>query len=247
MWRIKKRNKGIGYRGEGIGKQKLTPNPYTLYPVKGFTLIELLVATSILGMIGAAILATFGSGFQVYERVQAYGRTQTDVFLSLEAMEADLKNTFPLSGIDFIGEAKKISFPGLIAGVDNQGNPGTSLGKISYYLDSQKKTLVKEKQEYPLAVSSSPPQESGLETLASLEDIQFDYYYFDPETERYDWKSDWDLAQEGMPIGVKIKVTFLSAEQQSQIVRTVLIPARGTISGEQEGEEEGEGEGEGES
>lgn len=222
------------------------------YLSRAFTLIELLVAASILGMIGAAVLAAFGSGFQVYERVQAYGRTQTDVSLFLETMEADLKNTFPLSSIDFIGEAKKISFPGLVAGIDDQGNPRTSLGKIAYYFDNQKKTLVKESQEYPSAVSSGSAQESGLETLASLEDIQFDYYYFVPEAGRYDWRSDWDLAQEGIPIGVKIKVTFFTgggegAEQQSQIVRTVLIPARGMISGEQEGEEEGEGGGEGES
>ena len=72
-----------------------------LYASNAFTLIELMVSSTILVLIGAAVLTTFASGLHVYERVQSYGGVQADVLLALEQMEHDIANTFMLSEVPF--------------------------------------------------------------------------------------------------------------------------------------------------
>jgi len=190
---------------------------------KGFTLIEILVTTAILGMIAVAILATFASGLNVYNRVKTYGGIQADVLLSLEKMERDLRNVFSLSGIDFSGDTERVSFAGLIKTVDAEGNRNVSLGKISYYLDSETGTLVKEEQDYPRAVSGVATEDGIFKVLAFIKNIDFSYYYFNVDTQRYDWKGSWSLG-EGLPKGIKIEVTFRDGSKDTTLVRTVFIP-----------------------
>ena len=193
---------------------------------KGFTLIELLITTSILGMIAVAIFATFASGLNVYERVQTYGGVQSDVLLSLEKMERDLRSVFSLSGIDFNGDTKKVTFAGLIKKLDAEGKKNVSLGKISYYFDNETGTLVKEEQNYPEAISEIGTGESNFKALAFIEDINFSYYYFNSGMQAYDWKSSWG-AGEGIPSGVKVEVTFKDGKRDVKLDRTVLIPVAG--------------------
>jgi prepilin-type N-terminal cleavage/methylation domain-containing protein len=189
----------------------------------GFTIIELLITASILGMIAVAIFSTFASGLNVYNRVQTFGGVQSDVLLSLEKMEKDLRNVFSLKEIDFVGDTKKIAFAGLIKKFDAEGNQNLSLGKISYYFDNETGTLVKEEQSYPEAISQEGIGESTFKILAFIEDINFKFYYFNQEAQTYDWKSSWTLG-EGIPRGVKIEVRFKDGKRDITLARTVLIP-----------------------
>ena len=102
MWLVRKKKKnkywGEEYQVLYQGRQKNFKSSFrnlnfdTSHFKKGFTLIELLVSTSILGIIGLTILATFGSGFQVYERVDNFGGAQAEILLALEEIERDLRN-----------------------------------------------------------------------------------------------------------------------------------------------------------
>jgi len=190
---------------------------------KGFTLIELLVTTSILGMIAIAIFATFVSGLNVYNRMETYGGVQADVLLSLEKMERDLRNVFSFKKIGFVGNTKKITFPGLIKEIDSEGNQSLFVGKISYYFDETAGTLVKEKQDYPQSLSEEGMGESNFKILAFIENINFNYYYFNQETQTYNWKNSWDTG-DGIPRGVKIEVTFKNDKRDVKLARTVFIP-----------------------
>lgn len=182
--------------------------------------------TSILGMIAAAIFTTFSGGLNVYERVQAYGGTQADVLLFLEKIERELRNTFSISGIDFSGDSKRIAFAGLISELDFERNQNISLGKILYYFDGEKGIMVKEEQNYPQAISKSETRKSSSEILLSIENVDFSYYYFDLNKNEYEWKDSWN-AGDGIPKGVKVKVTFRNGGRNVTLVRTVLIPVAG--------------------
>ena len=193
---------------------------------QGFTLIEFLVVASILGMVAVAIFSTFATGLNVYKKAQSYAGTQTDVLLALEKMEKDLRNIFDSSGIDFLGDTKKIAFAGLVKTFDTAGNQKVSLGKISYYLDDEKGTLVKEEQDYSHAVSGIEGGENNFKVLAFIEDINFNYYYFNSETEKQDRKSSRG-ADNGIPTKVKIEITFTHDNKTVKMDRTVFIPVAG--------------------
>lgn len=208
---------------------------------QGFTLVELLIAASIIGMISIAILSSFGVGFHTFERVQAFGGPQMDILLSIEEMERDLRNTFPLSGIPFTGNSRNMTFAALFSKWDEEKEEeAVVLGKKSYSLDSTSKALVSTQQEYANAVGESTGTEQGTEVLAFVEDIQFSYYYYqkelqeDKEKIEFGWKDSWS-PEDGLPKGVKIEVTFKNGEEDVHLARTVFIPIGGsTVTNEQE-------------
>ncbi len=212
----------------------------------GFTLVELLIAASIIGMISIAILSAFGTGFHTFERVQAFGGPQMDILFSLEEMERDLRNTFPLSGIPFTGNSRNMTFAALFSQWNEEKEEETVvLGKKSYSLDSASRALVRKQQEYANAVAESAGTEQGAEVLVLVEDIQFSYYYYrkelqaDQEKIEFGWKDSWSQ-EDGLPKGVKIEVTFKNGEEDVHLARTVFIPIGGSTEME-EGREQGEG------
>ena len=207
---------------------------------KGFTLVELLIITSILAIIALAIASTFAGGLNVYERVQRYGGVQADVLLFLEKIERDLRNTIESSEIDFIGDKETISFAGIIDTIDRRGNHKTSLGRIVYYASGRKNILVREEQDYPQAVLKLSKGKGQSQDLVSIDKIRFSYYYFNPETEEYSWKDEWEVEEtkgEGrgtrdeeeseIPLGVKVEVTFKHDGRNTNLFRKVFIPVAG--------------------
>ncbi len=225
---------------------KLNPEPRTLNPEKAFTLVELLIAASIIGMISIAILSSFGIGFHTFERVQAFGGSQMDILLSIEEIERDLRNTFPLSGIPFTGNSQNMTFAGLFSQWDEEKEEETVvLGKKSYSLDSTSKALVRKQQEYSRAIAESTGTEQEAEILAFVEDLQFSYYYYkkelqdDKEKIEFGWKNSWGQ-EDGLPKGVKIEVTFRNGEKDVHLARTVFIPIGGSTLTQEE-QTEGEG------
>lgn len=209
----------------------LNPVPCPLSPEKAFTLIELLVAASILGLIGLAILTTFGSGFRVYERLQSFGGVQADALLSLEEMEKNLRNIFPFSGIGFEGDAQGMAFPKVIDTLETVGDEEgvvSSVGRILYYLDEAgdgTKALMSRQQDYPQAVAEPNTEGDQGNTLAVVEDMKLSYYFFDEEAGGYGWKDSWIAEDGALPAGVKVELTFRDGSRDVRLTRTVLIPA----------------------
>ena len=219
---------------------------------KGFTLIEIMVATSILGVIGLTILTTFASGLHVFERVQTFGGPQADVLLALEEMEKDIRNVFPYSTIAFKGDTQSITFPTVIETfetIDGEEEVVSSIGKVSYYIanvtyiNEITKGLIRAQHNYSQAITGVEAPEDQSETLASIEDLAFEYYFYNEDTEEYGWQSLWSAEEENLLSGVKIAVTYKDGDRDVQIERTVFIPTLQKIIGIEE-DEEGEGEGE---
>lgn len=194
-------------------KTEKTPSSVFCPLSSGFTLLELLIISSIIAMIALAVFSTFSMGIKAYKRMHYSGLVQADVLLSLEKLEKDLHNVLNFSGIGFAGENKKISFAGLV-GPQTDSN----LGRIAYYLDAKTRVLVKEENAYAGTFS-------GSKALASIKDIAFTYYYFDPQAREYVWQDSWQSVN-GIPKAVRVKAVFKSENDKDvEITRTILIPA----------------------
>lgn len=211
-----------------------------------------MIAASILGLIGLAILTTFGSGFSVYERVQAFGGVQADALLALEELERDVRNIIPLATIPVEAEADRIAFPSIIETYkeeegDVEATVHASVGKVAYFLEGQGfegKVLKKSTQDYSGALSAGTDSTNAEETLVTVNNLAFRYYSYDPEEQKYSWDGTWSDGGGSILKGVEVTLTYQDLNREVQLVRAVLIPASGgnDAQAEDEGGDEGGGE-----
>ncbi|MFH0986380.1 MAG: prepilin-type N-terminal cleavage/methylation domain-containing protein [Candidatus Omnitrophota bacterium] len=216
--------------------------------VKGFTLIEMMLVAVLIGIVGLAIVATFAGGLKLFHRVESYTAAKADVLLSLERMERDLRNTFSLKGIDFIGESHRVTFPAILNGVSSKGQVAESPGSICYFRDDNghDRALSREEITYAQAVHEENSGHGPITALASIEDIQLQYFSYDPEAGTCRWGDVWDKSEarkereekgeeasqdvaglehrpEDIPLGVKIKINYADGGKILTMSRTVFI------------------------
>lgn len=188
---------------------------------RAFTLIELLITASIVSIIGLALFSTLAGGINVYRHFAGRLRTEQDVLIALEKMKRDLSNAFYFSGIDFVGGRDRVSFAGMV---------NMKPGRISYYYDGLSRALVKKEEDYAAALSETGGA-GGIvrEQSSSIEDVKFSYFYFNPETKRYEWKNNWFQSKEEEenmpPLGVKAELTFKDKGEKLTLTRTVFLHA----------------------
>jgi hypothetical protein len=200
----------------------------------GFTIMELLVASSILVMIGLAVLMAFGSGFRVYERVQAYGGDEADALLALEEMERGLRNIFFSPAMGFTGDMESIRFPAIMERtetVEKEEKIIPAVGQVAYYLAEidGEKTLVREQRNYGEAVAGAAVKEDRKAALAAVTELKFAYYTFNADEQTYAWKDSW-IADEKtpdktFPSAVKIDMVLRDGNRVVPLARTVVIPS----------------------
>ncbi|MFH0763893.1 MAG: prepilin-type N-terminal cleavage/methylation domain-containing protein [Candidatus Omnitrophota bacterium] len=205
---------------------------------RGFTLAELLIAASIIGMIGMIILATFAGGLRVYNRLRAYSVKEYDILISLEKIERDMRNSLGFSGVDFRGDAKKISFAAIVESAGPGGEKAMTLGRISYYADGLEGVLLKEEADYPRAVSEINTGKHALKELAAADDIKFSYFCFNSQDNRCEWKDSWNTEEKSdeeksddeespgkkFPLAVNVEVTLKDGKNDIKLARTVFMP-----------------------
>ncbi len=185
--------------------------------LKGFTLIELLIAASIAAILGLAIVSTFSAGFKTYSQLKNGGLTQADVLLSFGKIEKDLRNTFHFSGINFTGDKRRLSFAGFI-------HRGPSIGRISYFFDTRTGgSLVKEEQPYSYSLLNNSTDGVDSKVIASLKDLAFSYYSFNPVTEQYGWQDSFNSTG-GAPMQVRIRAVFREGNEDFEQEKTIPIP-----------------------
>lgn len=204
---------------------------------KGFTLIELFITASITAVISLAIFSAFAAGLKIYERLSHQGKKQVESSIFIEKMERDLRNTFEFSGIDFYGEAQRVDFAAKVRVAEQEG-VRDSLAKISYYFDSAAHNLTRQEYFYPRLLIGEAAEAGRYEQLAGIESVEYSYYYYDPETETFNWKDTWVIADgeengeiesaapqgdDGLPLAVKFQVKFEPSFQLRDITRVAFI------------------------
>lgn len=215
---------------------------------KGFTLIELMIVSALIGIVGLTIAATFAGGMRIFNRMEGHSSVRADVFLALETMERDLRNTFEEKGIDFSGTSHKMTFPAMLQTVSGEGQTRRSVGSVAYFLDDDGKNpwLIREERSYSQAVKKDSYRRGDREFLVPLEEIDLRYFFYDDEAGGYRWTDHWDpsekLAEEEsnpvistpvaledrdevIPLGVKIKVVYKDSDRTVDLYRTVFNKA----------------------
>ena len=217
------------------------------HKVKGFTLIELMLVTVMLGMVGLTIVSTFAGGLKIFNRMENYTAAKADVLLCMEKMEKDLRSTFPVKGIDFIGEPRKMTFPAMLRTPLGKGSIGEAVGSVSYFLTDrlQEKGLVREEKKYALAVNKTSTERGDAAVLTTVEDIEFQYFSYDPDADTYNWVDAWNKSEaketrtaegkagkvalplgnrpEVLPLGVKIRIRYKEGRKILTLSRMVFI------------------------
>lgn len=216
--------------------------------VKGFTLIELMLVAALLAILGLAVAATFAGGLKIFNRMENYTAVKADILLSLERMERDMRSTFPVKGIGFIGEAKRMTFPAILRTFSAKGLAEESLGSVSYYRDDARGAgvLSREEKAYVQAVNKEGYRHGEMTELAPIEDIHFQYFSYDAEAETYSWVDRWDKSEkkeeeqreeakapkgvialedrpEELPLGVKIMIRYADGDKPLTLSRTIFI------------------------
>jgi hypothetical protein len=193
----------------------------------GFSLIELVIVSSLLVLVSLAVFSVFSAGLKIYCRAQSYEGKRADILIFLEKAERELRNTFNYSGINFTGDARKISFPGIVKKIGTDGAEDLVVSRITYYFDPSGSAMVKERTVFS---NINAPRGSGAGMPEVKEElpasyVKFSYCYFKADGKDYSWT---DVADGGMaPAAVKIEAAFKDDNKEIRLVRTVLIPVSG--------------------
>ena len=216
---------------------------------RGFTLVELMIAAAIMSIIGLVIVSTFAGGLNVYYRMRSYSTVKADVLLALEKMERDIRNTSAFTGIDFIGTSRSITFPALIRSYGAAGAPRMSVGSVSYFIDDRlnKRELAREEKDYSASSMREEGAKRAVVGIAAIEEINFEYYTYDPLSNSYSWKASWDLREERekkeregeenppkkstllkdrpeeIPLGVRVKLGYNDGGKKFMLSRAIFI------------------------
>jgi len=196
-----------------------------------FTLIELLIVAAITAIIALAIFSVFAGGINIYRRVSEYKTAQQDLLISFEKMERDLRNALDYSKIDFVGDRNKVSFAAMVDAYDRDKGRHRTPGRVSYYIDTVKRALIREEESYAAAASEKAFTGKGdARELMPAEEMSSRYLYYDKEAKKCDWKESWNLEKEEkekdgkFPIGVEIGLTYKNDGKENKLTRTVFMP-----------------------
>ncbi|MFH1900795.1 MAG: type II secretion system protein GspJ [Candidatus Omnitrophota bacterium] len=182
--------------------------------LSGFTLVELLIVSGIIGVVSFAIYSTFNSGIKVWQKLSVPA-PEEDAVLFLQKLSSDIGSLLFSSRINFIGTSQSVSFGGLVVLPSEEGEKKT-LGRITYYWDSQEKTLNRREENYSFLYQEKSGEPRKL--VNDITDIAFSYFYYDKEQKRWLPKADWS-EKEKLPLAVEAKI-----ELKNSCVLTKTIP-----------------------
>lgn len=189
-----------------------------------FTLMELFVAIAIMGLIALVVLSTLRGGLRLWERLKAGSNQQVEVILALEAMEKRIRNACPFASIGFNGNESHFSFPSLLTISGQTSATVVALYQVAYDYNSISNSLTKKLVSIHPGFNArgSSRGEAPVE-LARLDELKFSYCYWNARTQVYEWKNSW-LAQEGIPLGVKLTISMRNGKRQTSLEQTIWIP-----------------------
>jgi len=178
----------------------------------GFTLIEILVVITIFTIVGAGIAETFSSGMKIWARAQKAGESSIDVFVAIETIGRDLRQSINIRSVGFEGREDEISF---LTFRDD------SAVKVIYKFNPAQKELVRRQIDLKDAFSDDlqGKYKYAEKKVATLDDFSFSYFNFDKEKEEYVWSDEW-AKEQGIFEAVKLKARFGDEKD----VKTVFIP-----------------------
>jgi len=185
---------------------------------QGFTLIELVVSLTIFSVISLSIYSSFAGGISVWRKAQEFSSVYQTARLLLDDIAMELKNAVKVSGTEFNGGPRRLSFITL-----RQGSHGASARR-----DTQIAKVTFEVLRDPSASGYAlfRRQASNLKVrgeaeliVGSLSSLDFQYTYINSVGELQPWAKVWKMSDE-LPLGVKITLKIGG----TQFTKMVFIP-----------------------
>ncbi len=184
----------------------------------GFTLMELVVAAVLMSVVGLAVLASFGGGVRVFDRVSDFGTVRGRVALALEVMERDIRDGVVFDPIGFEGASDELSFAARRQRLV-EDRLERRLARQRYYRDPDTGELVSAWVDYPF----EPDKQEQREAMAAIEGLSFEYAYTEGTAQGYRWKDTWSVS-DGRPVAVRLEVRFKDKGETRSVERVVFIP-----------------------
>ncbi len=184
----------------------------------GFTLIEMVVSLTIFSVISLSVYSSFAGGITVWRKAEEFSSVYQTARLVLDSMALELTNTVKVSGTEFEGGPRIISFITLRRGARVASlSRNSQIAKVTfevrrdpagrgYALFRRHATNLKRRGEAELMVGA----------LASLD---FEYTYQNKVGELLPWVKVWKREEE-IPLGVKITLKLGG----TQFTKFVFIP-----------------------
>ena len=194
----------------------------------GFTLFELVVVTALMGVVAITLYSVFASGMKIWDRLNTHSEGET-ITLFFHKLSADLRNSFPYRGMEFVGDETSLSFATLLIGNEAVGGGG-GVGRIAYRFDEDQKTIARGQED----MSDIYEEEEGRQrvVLEGVGSVQFRYYYYDMVEEAYLWQETWPpkLFVESvddklaLPAAVEIELNLDDASQKGHYAKRIFVP-----------------------
>jgi general secretion pathway protein J len=188
----------------------------------GFTLIELLVAMSILSIIMLPVYASFAGGITTWRRAQEFTAVHQTARVLLEDIAQELQNAVALSGVEFVGESRRLSFVTLRPRSSPTGGPALRrLTSVTYEVRRDRAatgySLLRVEAPYAKDAGGAGGEPTLL--MGSLSRVAFQYSHKTREGDLVPWGGAWEV-RGAIPLGVR--VTLVVGE--ARFTKTVFIP-----------------------
>jgi prepilin-type N-terminal cleavage/methylation domain-containing protein len=170
----------------------------------GFTLLEVLVSTAIFSVVALAIYSAFAGGVGAWRRAQEFSATYQTARLVLEDMARELKNAVTISGTDFVGESRSLSFLTVLQHPDGAGRPADPrITRVTYDVQRDRASATYALSRLEASeVEGSPPGEAEL-VVNPIASLELQYTSKDENGQIVPWRDAWRVS-EAVPLGVKV-------------------------------------------
>lgn len=190
-----------------------------------FTLIELLVVILIMGVIGGVVVACFMGGMRAYERVHEFGQNEADVYLALELIERDLRNTVNIRDAGFEGSSYVMQFPAMGVFDGDSGNDdiesSDDVRLVRYWHDAQSGLM-----RSSATLEDGAFSVDGDSLTGRGANINFEYGGID-DSGAFVWSDEWMNASN---LPRMVRVNFMLGDGESaEASRTILLPMGGRL------------------
>jgi prepilin-type N-terminal cleavage/methylation domain-containing protein len=190
---------------------------------RGFSLVEILLVAALFCMCSVAIFRTFLSGVKLWEHAQRFSM-QEDISIFFDKLSEDLRNGFYYSKIKFNGMETQMTFPAFVTTPADENSSRAKeglidqMGAVQYRLDYEEHKLYRSQANYSQALKGK--FEEGRPLVNAIDGIRFRYYYPDKKG-----LQAYAKAQDTIPSGVYVEVTFHDETSERTMSRFIGIPA----------------------
>ena len=175
----------------------------------GFTLVELLVTTSLMALVGGAMVAALAGGMSVWERASQMGTGQQASLIAFEWMRRDLSNARRFHPVPFEGAYDRYTFAAAERAAVDVPMP-QEIGRLGYFLDERRHVLCRSFVPYRL-MRGERLTDRCQAVLEDVARVRFGYFGTQEKGGEPEWSGHWDV--EGEPLAVKLELVVQSGRQ----------------------------------